>query len=132
MSESDRDTNPAEGDLATRTPPEGQPVDDGYAHHAFGAASRNGAPPPIPPGPDTLLPEEPPRRVRIRKLRVFVVLLGLGALAVVSTVFGMVMAITYDLPRLEDQSGRNTVLTDRNGEPLGLLTGSQKRIFLKP
>jgi penicillin-binding protein 1A len=132
MSESDRDTHPAEGDLTTRTPPEGQrPVDDAYAHHRFGAAERNGEPPPIPPGPDTLLPDEPPRRVRIRKLRVFVVLLGLGVLAIVSTVFGMVMAITYDLPRLEEQRGRNTTLTDRNGEPLGLLTGSQKRIFLE-
>ena len=75
--------------------------------------------------------EPPPRRVRIRKLRVVGVLLGLGILAVVSTVFGMMMAITYDLPRLEEQSGRNSVLTDRNGKPLGLLTGNQKRIFLK-
>jgi penicillin-binding protein 1A len=69
--------------------------------------------------------------VRIRKLRVLGVLLGLGILAVVSTVFGMMMAITYDLPRLEEQSGRNSVLTDRNGKELGLLTGTQKRIFLK-
>ena len=134
MSESDRDTHPAEGELATRTPPDGQrAVEDPYAHHAFGADGSNGGPPEIPPGPPSLLPEEPRRvRVRIRKLRVLVVLVGLGILAVVSTVFGMVMAVTYDLPRLEDQSGRNTVLTDRNGEPLGLLTGTEQRIFLKP
>jgi penicillin-binding protein 1A len=133
MSESDRDTHPAEGDLATRTPPEGErAVEDPYAHHAYGADGRDEEPPDLPPAPASLLHEERgPVRVRIRKLRVLVVLFGLGILAVVSTVFGMVMAITYDLPRLEEQSGRNTVLEDRNGKRLGLLTGSQQRIFLK-
>jgi penicillin-binding protein 1A len=132
MSESERETPPTDGDTATRTPPEGAPqVEDPYAHHALGTNGRRRTPP-IPPGPDSLLPDEPrSARVRIRKLRVFVVLLGLGILAVISTVFGMVMAITYDLPRLEEQSGRNSVLTDRNGEPLGLLTGTQQRIFLR-
>src|SRR5215218_4413424 len=126
MSESERDIHGTEGELATRTPPEGEPpVEDSYAHHAYGAAD-----PPVPPAP-TLLREEPPVRVRIRKLRVLLVLFGLGILAVVSTVFGMMMAITYDLPQLEEQSGTNSVLTDRNGKPLGLLTGNQKRIFLK-
>jgi penicillin-binding protein 1A len=126
MSESERDNHPAEGDLATDTPAEGQPaVEDPYAHHAYGADAL-----PLPPAP-SLLPQERPVRVRIRKLRVLGVLLGLGILAVVSTVFGMMMAITYDLPRLEEQSGRNSVLTDRNGKELGLLTGTQKRIFLK-
>jgi penicillin-binding protein 1A len=69
--------------------------------------------------------------VRIRKLRVFGVLLGLGVLALISTIFGMVMAVTSDLPALEEPAGRNSVLQDRNGEPLGLLTGNQKRIFLQ-
>ena len=46
-----------------------------------------------------------PRRVRIRKLRVLGVLFGLGILAVVSTVFGMLMAVTSDLPRLEEPAG---------------------------
>jgi penicillin-binding protein 1A len=135
MSENERDIHPPHGDLATRTPPErsgdeaagrgrGEPaVEDPYAHHAYGAPESTVAP--------SLLPEEPPPvRVRIRKLRLLLVLLGLGMLAVVSTVFGMMMAITYDLPRLEDQRGRNSVLTDRNGQPLGLLTGNQKRIFV--
>jgi penicillin-binding protein 1A len=136
MSESERDIHPAEGDLATRTPPErsgdgaagrggSEPaVEDPYAHHAYGARETE---------PEPSLPEEEPRpvRVRIRKLRVLLVLFGLGILAVVSTVFGMMMAITYDLPRLEEQTSANTVLTDRNGEPLGLLTGNQKRIFVK-
>jgi penicillin-binding protein 1A len=127
MSESERDIHGTEGELATRTPPDGRPaVEDPYAHHAFGADGTEAAPAP------SLLQEKPrPVRVRIRKLRVLLVLLGLGILAIVSTVFGMMMAITYDLPQLEEQSGKNSVLTDRNGEPLGLLTGNQKRIFLK-
>ena len=41
------------------------------------------------------------------------------------------MAVTSDLPRSRSRAGRNSVLHDRNGEPLGLLTGNQKRIFLK-
>jgi penicillin-binding protein 1A len=92
----------------------------------------DGYAPVIPLDRASLLAPEPARmRVRIRKLRVFGVLIGLGLLAVVSTVFGMMMAITSDLPELEVQAGRNSVLVDRNGEPLGLLTGNQKRIFLK-
>ncbi|HTE63786.1 MAG TPA: transglycosylase domain-containing protein, partial [Solirubrobacteraceae bacterium] len=147
MSESERDIHGPDGDLATRTPPEGGPAVDPYAHHAYGAGEEPEPPQPrgrrarrakpvapaVPPDerPSMLREETGPRHVRIRKLRVLGVLLGLGILAVVSTVFGMMMAITYDLPRLEEQSGANSTLTDRNGEPLGLLTGSQKRIFLK-
>jgi penicillin-binding protein 1A len=89
--------------------------------------------PVIPLDRPSMLHEEPsaPPNVRIRKLRVFGVLLGLGVLAVISTVFGMVMAVTSDLPRLEVPVARNSVLLDRNGQSLGLLTGNQKRIFLK-
>jgi penicillin-binding protein 1A len=96
------------------------------------AAGRGGAPV-IPLERPSMLHEEPsaPKNVRIRKLRVFGVLLGLGVLAVISTIFGMLMAVTSDLPALEERAGRNSVLIDRNGEPLGLLTGNQKRIFLK-
>jgi hypothetical protein len=43
-------------------------------------------------------PGEPRRRVRIRKLRVLAILTGLGLLAAVSTVFGMMMAVASDLP----------------------------------
>ena len=42
------------------------------------------------------------------------------------------MAVTSDLPRLEVPTGRNSVLVDRNGEQLGMLTGNQKRIFVQP
>ena len=40
--------------------------------------------------------------VRIRKLRVLALLAGLGLLAIVSTVFGMMMAVASDLPELEE------------------------------
>src|SRR5215216_5564065 len=123
-----------------RAPAAGNGADpDG--HHALGAPARPALPeaepqplaPVIPIGRASLpTDDEPPRRrVRIRKLRVFGVLLGLSVLAVVSTIFGMMMAVTSDLPALEEPAGKNSVLTDRNGEPLGMLTGNQKRIFLK-
>jgi penicillin-binding protein 1A len=77
-------------------------------------------------------PPRPPRRhVRIRKLRLLLLLLGLGILAAVSTVFGMMMAVASDLPKLELTTARNSHLTDMQGHDLGLLTGSQKRLFLK-
>ena len=118
MSDSERDTHPA-GDVATRTPPGGsaalEPPDNV-----------------IPIDRGSLLRPAPARgRVRIRKLRVFGVLLGLILLAIVSTLFGMMMAVTSDLPSLEEPAGRNSVLTDRNGAPLGMLTGNEKRIFLQ-
>src|SRR5215216_3294870 len=140
MSESERETHPA-GDIATRTPPEGeQPV----PHQAeqpvpqqFEPAvppqqeNGNGNAPVVPLARAAEPPDEPRPRVRIRKLRVIGVLLGLSVLAVVSTILGMMMAVTSDLPALEEPAGKNSVLTDRNGEPLGMLTGNQKRIFLK-
>jgi penicillin-binding protein 1A len=76
-------------------------------------------------------PKPPRRRVRIRKLRLFVLLLGLALLAAVSTVFGMMMAVASDLPKLELTTARNSKITDMNGHYLGLLTGNQKRLFLR-
>jgi penicillin-binding protein 1A len=73
----------------------------------------------------------PRRRVRIRKLRLFALLLGLGVLAAVSTVFGMMMAVASDLPTLDRPATRNSTLVDRDGNAIGLLTGNQKRLFLR-
>ena len=50
---------------------------------------------------------------RVKKLRLLIVLVGLGALAIVSTFFGMMMAITYDLPRLEEV-GASAIARGRN------------------
>ena len=75
--------------------------------------------------------EKPPRRkVRIRKLRVFALLAGLGVLAAVSTVFGMMMAVASDLPQLEDPLRGNSVLLDANGNEIGLLTGNNRQLFV--
>ena len=41
------------------------------------------------------------------------------------------MAVASDLPELEEPSTRNSVLVDRRGEPLGRLTGNQRRILVR-
>jgi len=78
---------------------------------------------------------EPARRPRVRKLRLLLVLGGLGLLAVVSTAFGMMMAVAAELPGLtsqaELQSARNTVLVDRRGRELGLLQGPENRVVIE-
>jgi penicillin-binding protein 1A len=76
-------------------------------------------------------PKPPRRRVRIRKIRLFLLLFGLAILAAVSTVFGMMMAVASDLPKLELKAARNSYIVDKDGKNLGLLIGNQKRVFLK-
>jgi len=71
-----------------------------------------------------------PRRVRIRWLRVTALLVGVGALALVSTVFGMMMAVASDLPELEQPAVVNSILVDDKGREIGKLQGSEKRIYL--
>jgi penicillin-binding protein 1A len=98
-------------------------------------ARTNGSGPPAPP--DAPKP-------KLKKLRLTLVLAGLGALAVVSTVFGMLMAVASDLPALENkaeyQAAKNSVLyADLPGckpsevdgcERIARLTGNQNRILL--
>lgn len=73
----------------------------------------------------------PRKRVKIKKLRLIALLVGIGLLAAVSTLFGMLMAVASDLPELEQPPQANSVLLDRNGQDLGKLTGNQNRILLK-
>jgi penicillin-binding protein 1A len=82
-------------------------------------------------GGKTRGPEPPRRRVRIRKLRLLLLLAGVGVLAAVSTVFGMMMAVASDLPTLEPTTARNSHILDKDGHDLGVLTGNEKRLFLK-
>lgn len=75
------------------------------------------------------------RRPRIRKLRVLAIFVGLGFLAFVSTVFGMMMAVASDLPQLENRqqyaSGKNnSVLLDYRGRKLGILTNNQNVVLV--
>ena len=57
-----------------------------------------------------------PGRPQLHKLRLGADLAGLLVLALVSTVFGMMMAVAQDLPELESQNefraARNSVLLD--------------------
>ena len=73
-------------------------------------------------------------------------LLGLSVLALISTVFGMLMAVASDLPALENRAefnaARNSVLyadhrdckqSDTDGcDEIARLTGNQNRILLTP
>ena len=92
--------------------------------------------PPAPPVSPTspAPPTAPKRKPRLKKLRVLFVLLGLGILAVVSMVFGMMAAVSQDLPAIYEfaryKSSKNSEILDANGEPIGTLTSEQNKILL--
>jgi penicillin-binding protein 1A len=71
---------------------------------------------------------------RIKKLRLLIVILGLGLLAIVSTFFGMMMAITQDLPQLESKKefaeAKNSVVVDDQGNKVGTLLNNDQRILV--
>jgi len=84
--------------------------------------------------PDILvLPEPPMGRPRLKRLRLALILFGLSILALVSTAFGMMMAVASDLPQLENRSefkhAQNSLLTDVNGDYLATLA-DQGRIII--
>jgi penicillin-binding protein 1A len=74
---------------------------------------------------------------RLKRLRLLALLVPLSGLAVVSTVFGMMMAVASDLPALENepqyrgQGGRNSVLYDSQNRPIGRLASDTNRIFVQ-
>ncbi len=87
------------------------------------------APPPSPPSPPNK-----PARPRLKKLRILFVLLGLGVLALVSMVFGMMMAVSQDLPAIYNfaqfKAAKNSEVFDASGEPIGTLTSNRNKILL--
>ena len=95
-------------------------------------------PPPPPPPASATAPGPPPppqkRKPRLKKLRILFVLLGLGALAVVSMIFGMMAAVSQDLPAIYDfaqyKAAKNSEVYDANGEVIGTLTSDQNKILL--
>ncbi len=98
---------------------------------------RGGAPPGTispPPAPTGNPPPQKHTKPRMKKLRFLFVLSGLGVLAMVSTVFGMMMAVSQDLPAIENfvqyNGTQNSVMVDSTGKPLGTLTSDQNRILL--
>src|SRR5919109_362955 len=108
-------------------------------HPAAVTGSRFG--PTTPPPPAT----PPSAKPRLKKLRLALILLGLGVLAVISTFFGMLMAVASDLPSLENtaeyRAAKNSVLY-QDGPGCGRdwdsprcriaqLTGNQNRILVR-
>jgi penicillin-binding protein 1A len=88
--------------------------------------------PPAQPGPT---PEVHKRKPKLKKLRLFLVFAGISALALVSTIFGMMMSVSSDLPLLENYAqlriARNSILYSASGKDVQLakLTGAQNRIL---
>ncbi|HEX8085009.1 MAG TPA: transglycosylase domain-containing protein [Solirubrobacteraceae bacterium] len=85
--------------------------------------------------PEADIHEFPHTRPRVKKLRLLLVLFGLGLLALVSTAFGMMMAVAADLDELESQAdirdkGRNSILVDLHGKQLGVLRSPDNRIIV--
>jgi penicillin-binding protein 1A len=76
-----------------------------------------------------------PKPGRIKKLRLLILVLGLGLLAIVSTFFGMMMAITRDLPQLENKKefaeAKNSVVVDDQGNKIGTLLNNDDRILVE-
>jgi penicillin-binding protein 1A len=85
-----------------------------------------------PPAPPTS--PKKPSRPRLKKLRILFVLLGLAILALVSMVFGMMAAVSQDLPAIYNfaqyKASKNSEVFDATGEPLGTLTSDQNKILL--
>src|SRR5437764_9785452 len=80
------------------------------------------------------IPFEPPRgRPRIKKLRVLVVAVPLILLALVSTVFGMMMAVAADVNGLDTNEvfrvAHSSRIFDVHGQPLGILS-NQNRVVV--
>jgi len=97
--------------------------------------SAEGAPPP-PRLPKRLGSGRPrkPEPGRIKKLRLAVIAIGVAALAMVSMVFGMMMAVAGDLPQLENEAqykaAKNSEVFDAEGRKVGtLLSNSQRRLI---
>ena len=82
-----------------------------------------------------LLLAGPSTKPRLKKLRILFVLLGLGVLATVSMVFGMMMAVSRNLPAVYDyaayQASQNSEVFDASGEPIGTLTSNENKILLE-
>src|SRR3954447_147149 len=85
-------------------------------------------PPAPPPSPESK------RKPRLKKLRILFVLLGLSVLALVSMIFGMMAAVSQDLPAIYNfaqyKASKNSEVFDASGEPIGTLTSDQNKILL--
>jgi penicillin-binding protein 1A len=122
----DRDVRTERVDREVPAPPSPRTDGDGDG---------NGKPPAV-AIPAPAAPKLPPRRTkpRLKKLRMLFVLLGLGILALVSTVFGMMAAVSTDLPAIYNfaqfRASKNTVVLDDTNNVIGTLSSNQNKILL--
>lgn len=91
----------------------------------------------LPPGVLTLpVPPPKPPKPKIKKLRILFIVLGLGILGFFSAFFGMVMAVSQDLPSIENyaqfRTAKNSVLVDSQGEYIGPLANNVNQTLLEP
>jgi penicillin-binding protein 1A len=90
--------------------------------------------PQLAPVPDAFPAGVPRVKPKVKKLRLLAILLPLAVLAVISTIFGMMMAVASDLPKLEQlpqvAKRKNSVLTDVNGMRIATLASNQGRIIV--
>jgi penicillin-binding protein 1A len=86
------------------------------------------------PPPTSPAPPESKRKPRLKKLRILFVLLGLSVLALVSMIFGMMAAVSQDLPAIYNfaqyKASKNSEVYDASGQPIGTLTSDQNKILL--
>ncbi len=86
------------------------------------------------PSPTPPAPPESKRKPRLKKLRILFVLLGLSVLALVSMIFGMMAAVSQDLPAIYNfaqyKASKNSEVYDASGKPIGTLTSDQNKILL--
>jgi penicillin-binding protein 1A len=77
-----------------------------------------------------------PAKPKLKKLRLLCVLVGLALLAVISTLFGMMMAVAKEIPSLENSAqfkvARNSTMLAADGKPIARLTGVENRILIDP
>ena len=113
--------------------------------HALRERVPAGIPQPRPAGAGKPPPPRLPRRIsarrprkpkpgRIKKLRLLILVAGVGMLGVVSFFFGIMMAITQDLPQLEAKKefaeAKNSEVVDDQGNRIGTLLNNNNRILV--
>src|SRR5262245_2757889 len=102
-------------------------------------------PQPQPAGAGKAPPPKLPRRIssrrprkpkpgRIKKLRLLILMAGVGLLGLVAFFFGMMMSITQDLPQLEAKKefaeAKNSKVVDDQGNTIGTLLSNDNRILV--
>jgi penicillin-binding protein 1A len=76
-----------------------------------------------------------PQPGRIKWFRIAVIVAGLGLLGIVSLFFGMMMALSRDLPQLETRQefaeAKNSEVFDSQGNKIGTLLNNNRRILVE-